>query len=49
MGEYIFDGALSVQTLHHFSHEEKIKLYKNIFKSLKENGFYIETDYMAPT
>lgn len=48
MGEYIFDVALSVQTLHHFTYEDKIKLYKKIFKSLKQNGFYIETDYMAP-
>jgi tRNA (cmo5U34)-methyltransferase len=48
MGKCVFDGALSVQTLHHFSHKEKVKLYENIFKSLKENGFYIETDYMAP-
>lgn len=48
MGECVFDGALSVQTLHHFNHGEKIRLYKKIFKSLKLNGFYIETDYMAP-
>ncbi|SHJ28396.1 tRNA (cmo5U34)-methyltransferase [Clostridium cavendishii DSM 21758] len=49
MGDAIFDVALSVQTLHHFTHEEKIGLYKKIFKSLKQEGFYIETDYMAPT
>ncbi|MDP4146617.1 MAG: class I SAM-dependent methyltransferase [Bacillota bacterium] len=48
LGEGVFDAALSVQTLHHFTHEEKIKLYKKIFKSLKDDGFYIETDYMAP-
>lgn len=48
MGENIFDVALSVQTLHHFTHKEKGKLYNKIFKSLKQNGFYIETDYMAP-
>lgn len=48
MGESVFDVALSVQTLHHFTHAEKITLYKKLFKSLKENGFYIETDYMAP-
>lgn len=47
MGECIFDVALLVQTLHHFRHEEKVKLYKKIFKSLKENEFYIETDYIA--
>ena len=48
-GENEFDVALSVQTLHHFTHEEKIKLYKRIYTSLKQDGFYIEADYMAPT
>ncbi|WP_298841267.1 class I SAM-dependent methyltransferase [Clostridium sp.] len=48
MGEFVFDVALSVETLHHFTHKEKTKLYKKIFKSLKPNGFYIETDYIAP-
>lgn len=47
MGDGAFDTALSVQTLHHFTYEEKIRLYKKIFKSLKESGFYIETDYVA--
>ncbi len=49
MGEAVFDVALSVETLHHFEAEEKVELYKKIFKSLKQNGFYIETDYMAPS
>ncbi|WP_035796497.1 class I SAM-dependent methyltransferase [Clostridium akagii] len=49
MGESVFDVALSVETLHHFEAEQKIQLYKKIFKSLKQNGFYIETDYMAPS
>lgn len=44
-----FDAALSVQTMHHFSHEAKIKLYHKIYESLKPGGFYIETDYTAPT
>ncbi|MBW9172796.1 class I SAM-dependent methyltransferase [Clostridium estertheticum] len=48
MGESVFDVALSVETLHHFNHEEKTKLYTKIFKSLKPNGFYVETDYTAP-
>ncbi|MDD6794668.1 MAG: class I SAM-dependent methyltransferase [Clostridiaceae bacterium] len=49
MGLGVFDGAVSVETLHHFTHEEKIKLYKKIYNSLKQNGFYIETDYIAPS
>ena len=48
-GENVFDVALSVQTLHHFTHEEKIGLYKKIRVSLKPNGFYIESDYIAET
>jgi tRNA (cmo5U34)-methyltransferase len=48
-GKNKFDVALSVQTLHHFSYEEKIGLYKRIYISLKPSGFYIEADYMAPT
>ena len=48
MGEFVFDVALSVETFHHFNHVEKTGLYKKIFKSLKPNGFYVETDYTAP-
>lgn len=47
-GENVFDVALSVQTLHHFSYEEKIGLYKRIYVCLKRGGFYIESDYVAP-
>jgi tRNA (cmo5U34)-methyltransferase len=48
-GKNTFDVALSVQTLHHFSYEEKIGLYKRINAALKPDGFYIEADYIAPT
>lgn len=47
LGENKFDTAVSVESLHHFTHEEKIKLFKKIYKSLKEKGFYIQTDFMA--
>ncbi|GKX31954.1 SAM-dependent methyltransferase [Vallitalea longa] len=47
-GECIYDIVLSVQTLHHFTHDEKTQLYRKILRSLVDNGFYIETDYMAP-
>ena len=49
LGNEIFDVAVSFETLHHFSHEEKIKLYNKLFKSLVKGGIYIEGDYMAPT
>jgi len=48
LGENIYDVALSVQTLHHFSYEAKIRMYKKILRSLKPSGFYIESDYVAP-
>lgn len=44
-----FDAALSVQSLHHFTHEEKRGLYRRILHSLKPGGIYIETDYIAKT
>ncbi len=47
-GKNVFDIALSMQTLHHFPREEKIALYKKIYAALKSDGFYIESDYMAP-
>ena len=46
-GSKVFDAAISCETLHHFSHEEKLKLYSRIWKSLKSSGRYIECDYMV--
>ena len=46
-GEDLFDGAVSVESLHHFTKEEKISLYKKLYKSLKNNGYFILTDYFA--
>ncbi len=48
-GENAFDAVLSVQTLHHFTHEEKIELYKKVRRSLRHSGVYVEVDYMSPT
>lgn len=42
-----YDAAVSFQTMHHFKHEDKLKLYKNIYNSLKPGGVYIECDYMV--
>lgn len=47
LGKDCFDCAISFQTLHHFSHEMKLTLYKRIHRSLKSNGLYIECDYMV--
>jgi len=46
-GTYKYDAAISFQTMHHFSHEDKIKLYSKIFAALKAGGQYIECDYMV--
>ena len=45
-GNEIFETAISCETLHHFPHDEKLKLYTKVWKSLKPNGRYIECDYM---
>ena len=47
LGSKAYDCAISFQTMHHFSHEEKTNLYKKIHESLKDGGVYIEGDYMA--
>lgn len=44
-----FDGAVSVESLHHFTKEEKIPLYAKLYGSLKQNGYFILTDYFALT
>lgn len=49
LGREHFDAAISFQTMHHFSHEMKIGLYKKIRNSLKSGGVYIECDYMVET
>ncbi|MDE7301816.1 MAG: class I SAM-dependent methyltransferase [Oscillospiraceae bacterium] len=49
LGRERFDTAISFQTMHHFSHEMKIGLYKKILDSLKSGGVYIECDYMVKT
>lgn len=46
-GKSEYNCAISFQTMHHFSHKKKISLYEKVHKSLKENGVYIECDYMV--
>ena len=47
LGENKYDIVISFQTMHHFSKEDKLKLYKKIYESLKAGGQYIEGDYMV--
>ena len=46
-GESVYDAAVSVESLHHFTKEAKIPLYKKLCASLKGNGYFILTDYFA--
>ena len=45
--ENTFDAAVSVESLHHFTKEEKIPLYKKLCKALKNGGSFVLTDYFA--
>ena len=45
--ENTYDAAVSVESLHHFTKEEKSYLYEKLRKALKPGGFFILTDYFA--
>ena len=49
LGESLFDAAVSVESLHHFTKQEKAALYTKLHTSLKQNGYFILTDYFALT
>ncbi len=42
-----FDGAVSVESLHHFTKEEKTALYARLHDALKEDSYFILTDYFS--
>ena len=46
-GENTYDTVISFETMHHFSREEKVGLYRKLHKVLRSNGDYIEADYMV--
>jgi len=46
-GEGVFDAAVSVESLHHFTKEKKIPLYSKLYKALKDEGYFILTDYFS--
>ena len=45
--ENAYDAAVSVESLHHFTKEEKKTLYRKLQTALKPEGFFILTDYFA--
>ena len=46
-GVEVYDCAVSVESLHHFTQAEKILLYRKLYHALKEGGYFILTDYFA--
>ena len=47
LGEDRFDGAVSVESLHHFTAAEKLPLYRKLYAALRPGGTLILTDYFA--
>ena len=48
-GMSLFDGAVSVESLHHFTKVEKVPLYTKLHKALKDGGCFVLTDYFSLT
>lgn len=44
-----YAAAVSVESLHHFTQEQKLSLYQKLRRALKPGGYFILTDYFAPT
>lgn len=49
LGSEVFDGAVSVESLHHFTKAEKISLYRRLYAALKPDSSFVLTDYFALT
>lgn len=47
LGDSLYDAAVSVESFHHFTKDEKVPLYKKIRASLRDGGYLIITDYFA--
>ena len=47
--ENYYDAAVSVESLHHFTKEQKSALYHKVYSALKTKGYFILTDYFAPS
>lgn len=46
-GSEVFGAAVSVESLHHFTKNEKIPLYRRLHAALKPGGYFILTDYFS--
>lgn len=47
LGSEKYDSAVSVESLHHFTAERKLSLYRKLYRALKSNGYFVLTDYFA--
>ena len=47
LGSGVYDAAVSVESLHHFSETEKLSLYRKLHEALRPGGIFILTDYFA--
>jgi tRNA (cmo5U34)-methyltransferase len=47
LGDNTYDYVVACNTLHHLLAEDKLKLYANIRKGLKEKGYLLIMDYLA--
>ena len=48
-GMSLFDSAVSVESLHHFTKDEKVPLYAKLHRALKNGGYFVLTDYFSLT
>ena len=48
-GMSLFDSAVSVESLHHFTKVEKVPLYTKLHKALKDGRYFVLTDYFSLT
>lgn len=46
-GSAVYDAAVSVESLHHFTAEEKLPLYRKLREALKPGGVFVLTDYFS--
>lgn len=47
LGTDSFDAVVSVESLHHFTAEQKLPLYKKLHRSMKKDAYFVLTDYFA--
>ena len=47
LGDNIYNAAVSVESLHHFTKEQKVNLYTKLYNSLCNGGYFILTDYFS--